>query len=372
MSEKTKKISYIIIFILLIISFIFLLLATKDSPKIKEVSEFIKTDTKVVHLTSDVNKRYISNLLKRYNVDCIEIDTSKLSIFETRKLKKLVDNNELENTIIIYQNGKKIHSLTKYRENKEVKEFFQRNNIIPNKIVDNVDFIVSSANNILENQYSMIYMPYKEHEEIENQDQFLEEISCEYSIDYKKIDAYLLSQTQQEQINSMLEISLVEDQILILVKDNKMVANIRGIHSKNTFIENLYDVNFIDELANKINNIDYYKYKDLLKSKDKNILLLGSNSVKDSNDIYELLNKMIYNYEISVNYLNIDKEQTYLYNKVKEKLENIGYNGTFSIPMVVIVESENVLDYIIGNSTEEYFLDIFIETGVIKGEIINE
>jgi len=40
--------------------------------------------------------------------------------------------------------------------------------------------------------------------------------------------------------------------------------------------------------------------------------------------------------------------------------------------MVLIVESNNILDYVIGNSTEEYFLDIFIENGVIKGDVINE
>ena len=40
--------------------------------------------------------------------------------------------------------------------------------------------------------------------------------------------------------------------------------------------------------------------------------------------------------------------------------------------IVIITESNNILDYAIGNSKEEYFLDIFIENGVIKGDVSNE
>ena len=53
-------------------------------------------------------------------------------------------------------------------------------------------------------------------------------------------------------------------------------------------------------------------------------------------------------------------------------LTNIGYSDAFSLPLVVIVESNKILGYAIGKSNEEYFLDLFIENGVIKREIVNE
>ena len=52
--------------------------------------------------------------------------------------------------------------------------------------------------------------------------------------------------------------------------------------------------------------------------------------------------------------------------EVKEKLESIGYTSGFSIPLVLIIESNKILDYAIGNSKEEYFIDIFTENGIIK------
>jgi hypothetical protein len=57
---------------------------------------------------------------------------------------------------------------------------------------------------------------------------------------------------------------------------------------------------------------------------------------------------------------------------VKEKLEKIGYEGAYSVPIVLVVESNNIIDYIIGNTKEEYFIDTFIENGVIKGEVNDE
>jgi len=372
MTEKTKKVSYIIIFSFLIIFFVFLLILFSDSSKIKEIDEFIKTDTKILHLSSDIKDTYINKVLKKYDVDFFEVDISKLSVFEIKKIKRNLDIEELENTIVVYENGKVIRSLKNYKTEKQIQKFFQKNNIIPKKIVSNIDEIKKQINNILVEDYAMIYIPYIEHERLEEQEQTLKSIASKYSIEYKKIDAYYLSNKQQEKMNSLLEISLVEDQIILLVKENKIVANIRGIHSKNTYIENLYEINFISELEDKINKIDYYKYKELLKDSNKNILFIGSSNIKDSNSIYSILNKMAYNFDINVNYLEIDKDNTYLYSKVQEKIQNIGYEGAFSLPMVLIVESNNILDYVIGNSTEEYFLDIFIENGVIKGDVINE
>ena len=257
-------------------------------------------------------------------------------------------------------------------ENKCINKFLKENKIIPNKIVNNVKDIIKNANNILNNQYAMIYIPYVEHDYIDLQDEMLEKISKVYSVDYNRIDAYLLSENQKTKINTLFDISLVEDQILILVKDNKMIGNIRGIHSRNTYVETLYEVNFINELEDKIQKINYDEFKEILTEPEKNILLIGSDKLKDSNNIYELLNSMTYSYNIEVKYFNIDNNDIVMQEKINNKLKNIGYEGAFSLPIVTIIESGDILDYAIGNSKEEYFLDIFIENGIIKGDAVNE
>jgi len=372
MKNKTKKIVYITLFSLLIVSFIILLIFTRDSKKIININEFIKTDTKVLYITENIKLNYPNKILDKYEIDYLKIDSSELNIFDRKKLKKIINYKKLKNIIVIYKNGKIVDKLINSRDEQEIDKFFQKNEIIPIKIVNNVSSIMTDALSILEDNYSIVYIPYKKNKDLDIQDKIFKEISNKYSIKYKKIDAYLLSYKQQEKINNLLGLSFVDDQILVLIKDNKMVSNIRGIHSKKTYIAQLYEANFINELENKINELDYDSFKEKLNTKEKNIILIGSDELKDSNDVYELLNKMIYNYEINVSYINIKKDDTELYDKIKEDLETIGYTEGFSLPLAVIVESNNILDYAVGNSKEEYFIDIFKENGVIKGDVINE
>lgn len=370
-SGQTKKTIYILLISLLIIIFLSLVFLIVDGKQIRDIKEFISVDTKIIYVTEDESLDYPIKLMDKYSIDYLKINNNQLTVFERKKIEKIVNSNDLKNVLVIYKNGKIKDKLFEYKNKESVNKFLQDNDIIPNELVDHVDEIMSKSEKILQSSHSMIYIPYKKSDNIENQDEMFRQIAEEYSIDYKKIDAYLLSGKQQEKINSLLGISTVENQILILIKDNKMIANIRGPHRKNTYIQTLYDVNFINELESKINKIDYNAYKTLLNSNEKNIIVIGIENNKDSNDVITNLNKIIYSYDIEVNYINIEDTNSELSSKVKEKLENIGYTGNFSIPIVVIVESGKVLDFAIGNSNEEHFIDIFIENGVIKGDAIN-
>jgi len=367
-----KKVLYIISFFILILLFICLLLLTKDNKKIIEIKDFIKAETKVLYVTNNDELNYPIEIMEKYDISYLKIDSSKLSIFEQKKVKSIIQNNNLNNILLVYENGKIIDKLIKYDTEDSVDKFLQKNSIIPEKIVNNVKDIMNSVNSILENKYSIVYIPYQEHIDIDEQNKIFEEIADQYSIDYKKIDAYLLSKKQQEQINKLLDISLVEDQILILVKDNKVVANIRGIHRKKTYIETLSSVNFINELETKISKIDYEELEEKLENKEKTVILIGLDDTKDTNDVFKLLNEMSYQYNIDINYIDVELINSELHNLVKNKLESIGYTEAFSLPIVVIVEDNKILDYAVGNSKKEYFIDIFIENGVVKGDVINE
>lgn len=369
---KDKKIVYIISSLLLVLLCFVLIILTIDSAKITEIKDFVKTNVKLLYITESNDFDYPIEVLDKYSIDYININSSELTIFERKKIKNIIEYNDLSNVLVVFKNGKIEDVLIKCNNQEEVNKFLQKNSIIPEIIANNVKQISEDSLKILNSEYCMIYIPYKNIDEIEKQENIFIDIAKEYSIEYKRIDAYLLSLNQQEKINSLLGISDVEDQILVLIKNGKMIANIRGIHSKNTYIENLYDVNFIDELEDKIHQIDFDEFKDLLQDNNKNIILVASSDGKDSNEVYTLLNEMIYNYEIEVNYINIQVMDSELYNSVKEELENIGYDGSFSLPLVIISESNKVLSYAIGNSKEEYFIDVFIENGVIKGDVINE
>ena len=246
MSKKNKsnkkKTIYIISFSLLVILFITLLLFIKDSEKIINIKEFIKTDTKILCIMQDDNFSYAVKIFDKYSIDYLKINSDELTIFERKKIENIIDSKNFKNVLVIYKNNVIEDVFTEYKNEENLSKFLQKNDIVPEIIVDNVEQIMIESKKMLDSEYSMIYIPYKNLEEIEKQDEIFKDIAEEYAVEYKKIDAYLLSDSQQEKINAMLGLSSVEDQILILIKNNKMFANIRGIHSKNTYIETLYDV----------------------------------------------------------------------------------------------------------------------------------
>ena len=50
----------------------------------------------------------------------------------------------------------------------------------------------------------------------------------------------------------------------------------------------------------------------------------------------------------------------------ENKLLELGYDSDIHIPLVLIVEANNILNYSVGLSDENYFIEIFKESGIIK------
>lgn len=369
MKSKIKKRIFLILISFVLVSLVAIMQLMKDSNKIVEVKEFIKNNQVVLYLSKDSNLKYSFEVLENYDIDYLNVDINSLNIFERIKLKKIVNNQYLNNTIVIYENGKILDTLNDFKE-EEVIDFLQKNNIIPLEISTAAKQIVKDVQNIYNEEYAIIFMPYIKHKEILNQDKILKEISKKYNIEYKRIDAYLLSNKQKSKINAVLKISEVEEQILLLVRNKKIMANIRGIYDKKTYIEKLDGLSFIDKIEEKITQINYSDFELLLEAKDKSVIYFSKNNCKECETIYRLLSNMTYNYNIDVKLMDLTEETEFV--AVKNRLTDIDYKDAFSLPMVIVFENNKVLDYIIGNSSEQYFMDVFIENGVIKGENLNE
>jgi chaperone required for assembly of F1-ATPase len=108
----------------------------------------------------------------------------------------------LNDVAVIFEDGKVKDALIEYESEESVIKFFQKNNLIPKIITDDVKSIMKDVKNVLNSEYSMIYIPYENYDLIEEQNKIFKDIASEYSIDYKKIDAYLLGYNQKETINT--------------------------------------------------------------------------------------------------------------------------------------------------------------------------
>ena len=361
-----KRILILIFFLLFIIILICFLLFTIDNNFVKDIKEFIKNDTKVLYISDEENySNYPIDLFKKYEIEYLYINSTKLSNIDRTKIKEITNSNYFSNIIIIYKNGKIIDAIIEYDTKESLINFFQQNELIPEIIGDNSK-ILETVNELLTTEYSLIYLPYKTLNEIDNQDKILKKICSDYEINYKKIDAYLLGQNQQNKLNSILQISTVEDQIIILVKDEKIIGSIRGINSKKNYLNELKKFNFIEEIGYFITHINLNEFNVLLKNNEKNIIIVGKDDCKYCDQVNETLNNIAINNDIKINYINVGKIDSSVAIEVEEKLSEMGYSDGFTTPITLIVENNKLLDYIIGSSNSEYFIDIFTENGIIK------
>ena len=360
-----KRFSIIILFILLLITFFSLLFATRDNNVIKKIKEHVKIDTKVLYITDEENYlRYPIDLFEKYEIEYLYINSDNLSRIEKSKLEKIINSKYLSNIIVIFNNGEIKDAIIEYENEDKLNIFLQRNEIIPEIIGENN--IILEVNKLLETDFSLLYLPYEKSDVLDYQNSVLEEISEEYGINYKKLDAYLLSKSQKNKLNHILQISSVEDQILILIKDAKIIGSIRGVNTKRNYLSKLDEFKFIDELDSYITFINYNEFNNLLSSDKKSIITIGKDDCKYCDDVVKTLNNIAINYDININYINIGKIDSDISTNIGKALLNLGYSDGFTTPMTIMVEKNKLLDYVIGASNEEYFVEIFTENGIIK------
>lgn len=355
-------------FVILSIFSIILIIITKifDNRIINNINNFLKNDIKVLYISD--KKNYFNDaieLFKKYDIEYMYIDNSKYSNIEISNLKKLVNEKEINNVIILYNNGKKIDSLINCNSKKSLIEFFQNYNIIP-EIIGKNDNIIDSVKEYIRNDYMILYIPYKYGEYIEEQDSTLREISEKYSIQYKLVNAYLLSDSQKQKLNNILQISNVETQIVVLIKNNEIYSSIRNVYDKEEYIKEFHKSNFVKEYSNRINNVDYNTFEEIISYPEKNVVFIKKDECNYCDKVNELLNIISNDYNIQINAINIINIESDISKLVQAELIKIGYDNGFSVPIVLIVESNKVLDYIIGSSDEKYYKELFLEYGIIK------
>ena len=361
-----KKFLMGIFFSLLVIIFLYLLLSTRDNDFVKNIKEFIRFDTRVLYISDKDNySDYPIDLFKKYEIDYLYVDSTKLSSIEKTKIEKIINSKYFSNIIVIYKNGKIVDAIIEYDNKESLNKFLQEHQLIP-KIIGDTSKIINSVSELLDTEYSLIYLPYKPLDEMDSQSKILKKICDDYEINFRKVDAYLLSQSQQNKLNSILQISTVEDQIVILVKGKKIVGSIRGINNKRKYLNLLEDFSFIDEIGYFITHINLDEFNNLLNNKEKNIIVVGKDDCKYCDQVNETLNNIAINYDIKINYINVGKIDSDISVKVEKELLNLKYSDGFTTPMTLIVENNKLLNYVIGSSTEEYFVDIFKENGIIR------
>ena len=364
--DLLKKIATVIVFIVLVAVFSMLLILTKDDKFVKSVKQFIKTDTKVLYISNKKNySEYPIKILDKYEINYKYINSSRLSRFEKNKIQRLVNNKDLSNIIIVFESGKIKDALLSYESNDKLDQFLIKNEIIPSTN-GNISGLMNKILKAKESESLILYLPYVYDDSVIYQDNLLKDMSKQYNIEYKKIDVFLLSNTQKQKINLSLELSDVEDQIVLFIKNKKIVDSIRGYNRKSKYINKLYENNYIENITNSLNEVGYDEFNTKIGSNEKNVILITKDDCKYCNEVANVLNQISSTNNLDIDYINVGTMDSDLAKKIEEILKKLKYKDGFSTPLTIITEKGKILDYSIGLSSSEFFEEMFTEYGLLK------
>lgn len=364
--KKLRKLALIGFLFAFCVIILFVFLNTHTSNKfILELKNIIGTDIKILYLYDNQNyNELFEKSLESYDIDYYSFNTSYINNKKEKKLKRFANSNYINNIVLIYKNGKIVDAIIKNNDLGKLREFLIKNKLITEYYKESED-IFFKLEELLNSDLSLVYIPYiKSDSDLENEE-MLKEICKTYNIDYKTLDAYKLGYFQKNKLNNILNISSVEDHIVILIKDSRIFESIRGEYNSDYYIAAINKA-LTTNIENNMININIKEFENIINDDEVNIVLIGNEDSKDIAKVKDTLNGLISKYNIEIRYLDISNKDEI--DKIEGMLKKMGYAGNISLPLTLILGKNEVLDYSIGLSNENYYIDIFRENGIIKKE----
>lgn len=211
----------------------------------------------------------------------------------------------------------------------------------------------------------------------ELQKPILETVAEDYDIEYYSIDTNELSTSQRKKIIEKLEIEGATPAIAI-VEDGKVVAQHTGYLDGSKLIKFFKENKVVPEDAiyskeKNITFINYDEYKSLIRNDKTNIIVIGAASCGNCTAIKPALNSVAEDYNLTINYLDLDALTQEENNNFFESLKKIEYNepdfvndGSFGTPTTLIVVDGKVQRYVVGAKTISQLVREFTKAGLIE------
>ena len=204
----------------------------------------------------------------------------------------------------------------------------------------------------------------------------LETIAKDYNLDYVYVDISKLGQKQVNEIKEKLNIEEGTPQTII-VENGKVVDIASGFKDAKTYIEFFIKNGLLpsDAVYSKEKNltfIDYEQYESLIKDKGTNIIVIGQTTCSHCIAIKPALNSIVEEYNLKINYINIDQATQEQRTSFFSTLTTIGYDeesfvkeGKFGTPLTLVLKGGKVKGYITGERSKSQLVKEFIKLGLI-------
>lgn len=371
-NNTKQKVRYVIVFllgcifataILFILSFI---QNAKANDIITQYHEFMNSDgIGILYIGEDekVDSKVIE-YAKNYDFEYLYVDTNKVTMVKKNKIKSNLKLEKINSTLVIVNNGKILDY--KHESNVEnIEQFLMENKIIPKYTNDTSEYISKFEDAIKSNEPMILYIANNKNESNELHNKLLEEFCDDYSINYTYVEGYYLTEEQKLKLFSKVNYSEIHDELLIII-DEGIVKEVTEFVSndKKEYFEFISNYGIIDvSSAKNLKKINEAKLKNIISSKEKNIILFTSDDCTYCEKLKPILGKIGIQNNIEIYYYNINSDSQ---NNLSQLLSDFEYNEIVSTPSVFITENSKIIDIIVGYSDKKIYEDKLKELGVIR------
>ena len=356
-------------FIAIIVLCAYLIVSARSNDVLTKYNKFIKNDgIQVIYFGKDDS---VNELLKKleikYEISFLHINTSKITSIKRNRIKEDLDLDIINSTLVVVNNGKTIDYMDKSNSNlNQVNEFLIKNSIIPKEegnpevVKKNFDVALNSKDSII------IYIANNKNESNEKHNKFLSAFCNNYSINYVFIEGYYLSDNQKLSLLKKLNYNEIHDELFVIVDegDIKEVDESVSDHLNDYFAlaSNYGIINTTN--SNSIKEVTTKQFTTLVSSKEKYVFFMYSDECVYCDKLKPIIGKIGIQNDIKIYSINIKENAE---KNFETYIKKRGYKEEkITTPLVLISENNKILDYIIGYSDKEIYIDKFKANGVIR------
>lgn len=205
----------------------------------------------------------------------------------------------------------------------------------------------------------------------------LETIAEDYDMDYIYIDTSKLGKKQINEITEKLGIDQATP-TTVIVENKKVIDVASGYQDASDYVEFFASNEVIPQDASyskesNLTFVDYDQYEELINNEETHIIVIGQTTCSHCIAVKPALNSIAGEYDLTINYININLLGEEEYNKFSESLKTIEYSdpdfvndGSFGTPLILIVKRGKVSSYIAGERTKSQLVREFKKAGLIS------
>lgn len=368
--EKTRKIvlTTFIFGLIILLSFgvTLLIYFIKDKSNSRVINEYnnLSKNSNVFVLYIGNNSEYdnLLNLYKKYyEYDYMKINSGRLTRKNTKMFENKFNLSKLKESIIIYKKGEFI-SANNFNSKKGLVNYLKKGKVIPN-VIENPKKEKKLYNDTLASkEATLIYISFVNNNLVEKNINTFKDLCENYKIKFQFIRGYILAEQQILNYLSQYGYSSMKNGLIIALEDGniKKVVDMDNLYFDD-YIDIFQNYDIINSMDDNLNYIDLDTFNSLINDNKKHIIVFGNQKCKYCDSLKYLLGSIVRENKIEVYYIEVADDFN-----IVDNLKDISYQGTNTYPLTIVLENKKILDYVIGLSEKDYYINLFTKDGIIR------